>query len=612
MFVIVGLINITFVTLLTATTIAPQKKRLSGNTMDERQQVYLDYCASTDFTDTHTAKGGMAPIVARIVMGRDIAKALWMWNHIAKISFSSAEKALKKNPNDGHARDPFEKHALMHSWLICQDKVQVPEVILQYTRKMICLYKHKKWQGYGALNYRLMNDGAGYLASERWDDLLDMDGLNSSGILKATKERLLGYFDQIVRQNNDEFGAPTYLGIYLSAMKMLADFALDPEFKKRATLTLDSMLVHIAMAWNQGYYVTPASRSKYYSSTVTGPDGLDCTGAIAWMCFGGSRPVEAKYMNSAGSVWFSIPNEYRRPELFETLALNREKALMHQSSAQSRIRMSTWHSPRYTLASSWEFLPGPTDGHYKESRRNILKWISPTHNSCFAPMQENARRPYLMKEKVANAFGYGENPFGQSLQQRGTLIGITCVPENYPYWKSYAPFPNTGSIVKKIEQDGWIFCHGGSMLFAFRYLKDSYWGPSDPKNHCDVYRSDNRINGWILETRELSNKDEDENKVLSKFAEEILKHTKIYNETWDNEAPSFSYKNLDGDRMDIRYRPHGQAYQDQHKINGNPVLYNKFPLLGNSWVWQELGGNILKIKTQEQSLTYDFSKWSIK
>ena len=583
---------------------------IDGSTPEARCEKFLEFCATLDLKESN-AKYGIVPCAARIILNGDVSKAVSKWSDIAKVVFETNFKKLKANPNDGHARDPFEKHAFVHAYALCKDKVAFSEETLLNMKKYVCLYKHKKWLGYGALNYRLMNDGAGLIAAEMWPDLVDMDGLNSVQIMDATKNRLLGYFKDIVLHNTDEYGAPTYLGIDLSAMKMLADFAKDSEVKLQAGLTLDSMMLNLACAWNKGYYVTPASRSKYYGTTMTGPDGLDATGAIGWMFFGGLRPVLAKYMNPPGSFWMCVKKDYECPEPIVKIAQERHKPFVHQGSVRENIRYTIFHQPEYSLASEWEFLSGPTHGHYKESRRNMLKWVSPKSHSTFAPMQDNARRPYLLKEKVPNAFGYGENPFSQSLQWEGTLIGISAVPENYPYWKSYAPFTRKGSIVQRMEKGEWVFCHGGTVLFAFRYLKPSYWKKFQAKENCDVFASDDRINGWILETSPLQQfSSGNTTNELEKFADQILSKSKLDSSGLEKSQPQVSYRNSHGCWLSIVYRPHGQAYVDQHKVDGRVVQYTKFPLLGNPWVQQELGSDKLSLRIHGQSLDYDFSKWT--
>jgi hypothetical protein len=586
--------------------------RIDGETTDLRCNAFLNYCATLELKENN-AKYGIVPCLARILTNQELPQAIKKWAEIAKNNFEVNNNKLIKNPSDSYAIDPFEKHALVHAYMMCMDKNLLTEEIIQNMKKYVCLYKHRQWIGYGALNYRLMNDGAGFIAAECWPDLMDRDGLNSVQIFEATKTRLLGYFKDIVHYNNDEYGAPTYLGIDLSAMKLLADYAKDPEVKYQATLTLDSMLLHVACAWNNGYYVTPASRSKYFGSTMTGPDGMDATSAIAWLSFGGSRPVLAKYMNPPGAFWFSVKKNYQCPDLIKAVANKREKPFVHQGSVKENIRYTIYHQSEYSLASEWEFLSGPTHGHYKESRRNILKWISPFDHSTFAPMQDNARRPYRLQEKVANAFGYGENPYSQSLQFEGTLISISNVPQDYPYWKQYTPFTRKGAIVKRLEKENWVFCHGGNMLFAFRYLTPAYWGPYRPKENCDVYCSDDRLSGWILETSPLDVYASGNVEVeLQKFSDQVLKKTRLDVSGLDNVNPSFTFRNLGGHPLSLTYRPHGQAYVNQHKVDGQVIAYAKFPLLGNPWVHQDLGDEKLNIRMDGKELKYNFKTWSRK
>ena len=64
----------------------------------------------------------------------------------------------------------------------------------------------------------------------------------------------------------------------------------------------------------------------------------------------------------------------------------------------------------------------------------MLKWVSPKGSSTFSVCMENPRRPYNLRENVANTIGYGENPFSKYMQQEGTVLGLYAVPETYPYY----------------------------------------------------------------------------------------------------------------------------------------------------------------------------------
>ncbi len=584
---------------------------IDGKTTAERMDAMLGFCASMDLNGIE-ARQVMIPCAARILVGRETQPALNKWQQVAASVYQKSKARLDKDPKDSNARNPFEKHALIHAYVLCRDKVEIPNETVAEMKKYVALYKHRQWFGYGALNYRLMNDGAGFIAAELWPDLRDADGLNADGIKAATKERLLGYFEEIVHRNTDEYGAPTYLGIDLSAMKLLADFARDPEVKQRATLTLDSMLLQVACAWNSGYYVTPASRAKYWGSTMTGPDALDTTGAVGWFYFGGLRPVSAAHMNPGGSFWFAIRKDYNAPAIFTTIATERSQPVIHRGSVGETIRFTIYHTPDYSVASEWELFNSPGDGRYKESRRNLFKWISDKPNSTFVPMQENPRRPYKLSEGIANGFGYGENPFAQSLQQDGTLLGISSVPTNYPFWKMYAPFTKDGAIVRRMERDGWVFCHGGTVLFAFRYAQPAHWEMSRAKENCDVMSSDNRKNGWVLETSPVAPFAGGGAIVeLDRFASAIVSKTKLDTFNIDLAKPKISYRSLTGHQLELTYRPHGQPYSNQHQIDGKPVVYASFPLFGNPWVSQPLGGDKLILTAPDgRKRSYDFARWT--
>lgn len=584
---------------------------IDGKTPDERIRAFSQFCESVEPPKTKEARVAMVYLAARIHAGKDTDKCLKQWQEIADAVYQSSKSRLEKNPKDNNARNPFEKHALIHAYVICRDKAAIPPGIIEAMRNYVALYKHREWFGYGALNYKLMNDGAGFIAAELWPDLVDSDGLNAAQIREATKARLFENFDEIVRQNTDEYAAPTYLGIDFSAVKLLADYAKDPEMRRRASLTLDSMLLQVACAWNNGYYVSPASRAKGWGSSTTCPEAMDTTAGIGWLYFGGLRPVDPAHMNVGGAFWFSVPREYRPPELLAAIARDRSVPFVHRGSVKDNIRFTIYQGDRYAIGSEWELLKGPDAAHYKESRRNMFKWVSNKPRSTFVPLQENPERPYRLSDKRGNKFGYGENPFGQSLQHEGTLIGICSVPDDYPHWKSYTPFTTEGAIVKRLEKDGWVFCHGGTVLFAFRYLQPSSWGPHRDKEMCDVLRSDSRKNGWVLETSPVApfaggGVDAE----LARFAAAVSAKTKTDASGINAATPRFSYRSLTGHLLDITFRGHKEAYAGQHLIDGKPVDYTSFPMFGNPWVKQAHNGDTLTIQHGNRSLAYDFKKWT--
>jgi hypothetical protein len=339
---------------------------------------------------------------------------------------------------------------------------------------------------------------------------------------------------------------------------------------------------------------------------------MDATAAIGWLYFGGNRPVNDAGMNDAASIWF-VAGEYHPPALLAEIARDRTTTFTHRGSVllggDEQARFTIWHTPVFTLASQWENISSPNAGLYKETRRALLKWVSPVGGSTFTVLQENPQRPYRLADGKRNAFGYGENPFGQDLQCEGTLIGVFNVPENYPHYRLYVPFTRDGAILKRVERDGWYFCHGGSVLFGFRPLQPCKWGKS--QQNCDVLYGDDRKGGWIVETVATSafaggGVDAE----LARFADAILTKTHIDDSGMAMPNPRLRYTSLAGHALDLTFRPHGKPYVDQNKIDGQTVDYRSFPLLGNPWVEQSVNADRLVLHHGNHNFVYDFKAWT--
>ncbi len=584
---------------------------INGTNFAERSAAFLKFCVTAKPRRDNYPKEAMAYFVARLLLNTDTNYALAKMDAAAARSLKSAQDRLKKDPKDMNALDPFDQHALVNGFAICPEKI--PAETAAKIRSFMALWRYKDWQGFGSLNYRLMRDGSGCIAAELWPDLEDADGLDAAGIKSATRNRLFGYFDTMTHKNLDEYNAPIYFATDLMPVRMLAEFARDAEMKKRATMTLDWMLVNMACSWNQGYYTTTAGRSKYWGSAISSPDGMGATALAGWFHFGARRPVAAE-SGAFHAFWMGWPGTYKMPEIIGRIANERIVPFASRESVLSigktEVRKYTWHSQSYSLASQWEQTPGPTSALYKETKRQMMKWVSDKPVSTFSLQQENPQRPYKKGETIKNAFGYGENAYGQLMQFEGTQIGIYNVPDADLFWKFYVPFTQSGAIVKRAENSGWIFCHGGSVLFAFKSIKPCTWGR--PQERCDVLWCDARKNGWILETSELKPyAGGDVTTELARFASDVLKKLKIDADGIESKVPRLRYTSIAGHTLDITFTPFKTAYKDQHKIDGAPVDYRAFPLMDNPWVHQDANGDALTLSHREKKLVYDFASWKV-
>ena len=619
-------------------TMAPaaRAERLDGKTPAERGAAIVRYVASIrpDPKNETNPKASAPCYAARLVLGTDVPYALEKLNAAAsqrlgmardriarKAAYDAApDKSKLKRP--GPALDPFDKAALVNTYFL--GKRLIPQSTAVKIRDYVAMYDdHKALTGYarGAWNYKLMMDASGFLAAEEWPEIVDRAGQNADQIKEATRKRLFAGFDDIAKRNFSEYGATIYNGVNLSAVRMLVEFAKDPEMRKRATLTLDAMLLDIACTWNQGYNTGSASRAKYWYSTNTSLETMASTAAAAWVHFGAHRSINAGGIGWAHSFWMATPGIYQVPDLIVKVATARSKPFLTRSyvaaMGRSNVHRMTWHTPSYSLCSQWDQPGDPTSGLYKESRRHMLKWLSEKPSSTFAVCMENPYRPYNLSQKKANQLGYGENGFSQYMQHKGTLLGLYAVPEkvkvrhhvfDYPYHKLYAPFPTSGSILKRIGKDGWVFCHNGSMLMGFFSIKPCKWGK--PWSGNDMLWCDARQNGWILETSELrpfagGGVDAE----LERFANTVISRTRLNASRIDDEIPSIAYRTLAGDTMEFRWQPHKEAYKDQMKVNGRPLEFSTELLHRNPWVYQKVGGPLM-IRMGDRRLTLDFDKWT--
>lgn len=608
--------------------------RLDGKTMAERGAAMVRFVAGEKPKDEKTPKAAAPCYAARLVLNVDTAYALAKLHEAANYQLAKGRDRISKQAEydaapdksklkkPGAALDPFDKAALVNTYFLGRDKI--PSATAHKIRDYVALYNdHKQLTGYarGAWNYKLMMDASGFLAAEEWPEIVDRAGQNAEQIKAATKARLFAGFEEIATKNFSEYGATIYNGVNLSAIRMLVEYAKDAEMRKRATLTLDAMLLDIACTWNQGYNVGTASRAKYWYSTDTGLESMASTAAAAWVFFGAPRSISAGGIGYIHSFWMATPGKYQVPEIIIRVANQRAVPFLHRSyvagMGKANVHRMTWHNSQYSLCSQWDQPGDPTSGLYKESRRHMLKWVSPKASSTFAVCMENPHRPYSLGEKRANALGYGENGFSQYMQHEGTLLGLYTVPETvkvrnrvfeYPYYKLYAPFPATGSIVKRVEKGGWVFCHNGSMLMGYHCIKPWKWGKKWG-NH-DMLWCEARRNGWVLETSELKpfaggGVDAE----LDRFATAVMTKTQLDASGVDAEIPMMKYRTLAGKLMEFRWQPHKEAYGDHLKVDGVPLVFSQELLHRNPMVYQKTGGPLL-IQVGGKRLSYDFVKWT--
>jgi hypothetical protein len=294
------------------------------------------------------------------------------------------------------------------------------------------------------------------------------------------------------------------------------------------------------------------------------------------------------------------------------------------------VRKYCYVTPRYALGSLYDGKQGDVT-FWAAMRRWALDWDSERPSSTlffthYFPDANNGNRDAYYEWRSSS-------PFEQVMQHRDTLIALYNIPEEGEYVNPYSharipidkhPFIDgfiSSEAMLRIENgpNGWVFCHGGSVLVAVRTLQPSRWvdehvvhfGQGERCQFERRLRSEGRRNGVILETAdpgEFTREGDaglcDEERIaieLQRFSTLILEKANIEFDTLD-EALTVSYANRHGDRLQF-------TYDGERKINGNAVDFRDWPLIANPFMASVLNSGMLKLTYGDERLLLDYTRW---
>ena len=577
-----------------STHAAAPSSRIVGKTYEERSDSFIRYLAAAKPRNANFPKEAMPYYAARLQLGIDPAGTRAAIDRML-------DATVRARP------DPFNMHAVMHAYLLAP-KAFTP-AMRDKIKRIVSTPNYGRPAGV-SLNYELMRGGAGFLAASEWPDLKDSAGNNSAKIRERCRHYLMRQFTETCARNASEYDAPVYYGTDFAPTRMIAEFSKDDELARAARMTLDFMLIQTGAHWHHGYHISSAGRGKYWGSLNLSPHSSSPTSGMAFLLYGSRQPFNIA--SAPQAYWLAHPGkslDARFLSRWQASLPDERTVLANQiwpGHAQIVWKVA-WFTDGYGLASQREDGSPFSSFLFKECRRTMLKWESPKHASTFTILQDNRRRP---QERKGNAFAYGEHPYCQTMQYRGTLIGLHDVPEDYGFWITRAPFTTTGAIVHRQEMNGWVLCHGGSMMFAFRFLEASRWDKPNRRENLELLRCDARRGGWILETTPLAPFAGGGPKAeLQRFGQALATHTAI-DAKHRQSPPRLVFKNLQGRILDLAWKPLQDPLAGQCKVNGKPIAYEKFPLLQAPGLTQNSHGPLI-IRSGNRSRTWDFKKWTV-
>lgn len=583
---------------------------ISGATYEERCNAMIQYMAKATSPVGGDPKYTGPYYFARLYLKHDVARALT--NLEAMYDKYIADPNLYYNSSGSGVE--FYAHATLHGYLLTKESM--PETLKDKIKTFLQLGDYNS-KGI-TLNLDMMRYTVGFLATEQWDDFTDRYGRSTQQIRDYNRPRLLNWLDKFFHNNCSEADAFIYFSTNLMYVRMLAEFAQDEEVNRKANAVYQQMIAGLVSAWNQGLYVANPPRCKGWNQLFTGQRASNSNiTALAWLYFGNR---ENKYLfvpsmtvtnnTASANFWLAYQRNVKpNPALLQvytaktypyvyTSYINDINVNADNKDVRNWKRFKyTYQSENYGLATQTEIpynLSKATSCYaYKETKRTYLAWQSDVAENVFSVCQDNPERPTDMTN--ANAVGYGENPFHRVMQHCKTAIGVYNVPQSYingKRYRIYVPFSKKG-IKERIEADGWVFCHTGSMLFAFKTLEAYTWDNNDfaVDGHDVLTLQDKscRKGAWLLETSEVSPDYEGGSRLeeLQRFKEAVLTRTHVEQIDYDTDKPTVRYTSLDGNVLQLHFFPPTEAYQDNYMVDGVALTLSDEYLFNSPYVQQK-------------------------
>lgn len=572
---------------------------LSGNTFIERSQSMIN-CMNTSINPYGSGvdiKYTAAFYWSRIYAGIDADNAAAQLETLVDNLLATATDLQ----NSGSSDIEFDCHMLIHGYFLCKDKIS--NQLKGKIKSFLKTTDFNSGGSTGTLNLDMMRYTTGLLCAQEWSDFTDKNAKTVSQITAYNRPRILNVLNNIFHNNCSEMDAFVYLPTDMMYLRMLAEFSTDSEIQQRAYVCYQQMIASMVGAWNQGLYVANPPRSKGWDQLCAGllaPNSRAT--ALAWLFFGNYNNTFLMTSqctddtNNFGVFCYWIAYKRNIYPMHEILDAENRKTFPYEyisfidnqtiKSSNNTIVYNwknykyTYQSRHYGLATQTEIpynlSSAPNTYAYKETKRTYLAWQDESTNQCFFTVcQDNPERPTDLVN--ANIVGYGENPYHRVMQSKGAAIGITNVPTTYlndNRYQLYVPF--TRYIKSRMVSDNWVFCHTGSMMFAFRTIEPFTLMTSRmPYNvpNCDLLMFTDQTThkgSWILQTTEITDdlKGVTLEEELNNFKSKLLAKTSFETVNYSSSTPELRYISMDGDVLDLTFFPPTSAYSNQYKING--------------------------------------------
>jgi len=370
-----------------------------------------------------------------------------------------------------------------------------------------------------------------FLAAEQWPGLPGSEwynGKSSDENLADARSYLIHWMTITTTIGQGEFDSPDYFPEYAISMSLLADFALDPEMKKRGSMMLDYLLADFAADHLHGQYL--GGFSRIYQPAVFKPL-LSIASAYAYLFFGTGEPVRTD--------WVVIPaiGTYRMPQIIHRIANDRSKPYVHRERKRVRnvIRFGPEKNPpvyKYTYVTGAYGLGSLQGGILQPIQQHtwgVRYLYGSPYTTIFglhpywSSMELAMFFPEEVKPLIADVVGSkstynnpdkwtGGSPYERTFQHRNTLIVLYDIPPGTMTEHIDGFFPRNLEA-RIVDPSGWIFCKAGNTYVGWHPLQPGEWieehdVPGQSKNAIgrpvDMERSKETGN-WRFRSHRLQN-----------------------------------------------------------------------------------------------------------
>jgi hypothetical protein len=491
--------------------------------------------------------------------------------------------------------------------------------------------------GYAQLNQtenlRMSNYVVGYLTGQYLPTVTDLNG-KSGAVLKATnKTNIVAMIDAGVHKGWAEYESPEYTFMTYFGLNAIYQWSDEADLRQKAKMAMDVMWFEWGNDWNNGFPVSSISRSKGDSATASDPSwrGADHT-ALSWAYFGADRAQQSLGESENLAPALYRPNleylglvawsgtTYTPPQLAVTIGQTTTKNLswrktngQNSGGSTMSIYRQAYVKPNWGLATEVQYRRAD---NWVEDVPMSLRWRSSSADGQFR----------VSADQGTAMVGSYNQPANQRVIQDGAAA-VAVYKSSGDQSSNYlnAMFPDTGSIVQRTEQSGWVFADTGTMYFAFKMLKPYQWfhqTPSDPSNKVkttatlhpangliysyDILRSQADKNGWILQTA-----DHGDYTNLAGFTQAVLTTTVLDSSHLNDANPRLVYTALNGDVVDITFDNAAAAPAGAQKVNGTAIPFDTFKTFDTPWLQQGLGAQTFTASVGSAQSVYDFANWTI-